>query len=154
MTVDLAGVTPPTERELFSISFQLRYERVQALIGIGDTRRRIVRTLLVEGDGWSINGMSEFLRIPRTTMQKAFRVLINLKIVRRDREGVHLTDRGRGLFLLIHRETIHICLGEQIGYSSNLISVLGKFYKEGFAPAPFAAEINFLKDLPFKIETY
>lgn len=143
--MDLESEPAPNEREWEVLAIQARYEYATRIFGVNLNARAILRVMMLHEGVWRVSPLAQITGIARSTVQSTLDRNIGVGLIARSEAGYSITGKGRGAVLRIHRETISIVMGEQEGFSAELIGYFR--YAPILAKNPESGKILFPKNL-------
>lgn len=135
-----------TDVERGVLAVQVRYDYCHQIIGLRRNTGNIYRILELYGSATK-HMLAETTGHSWGTIDGIVSRNIHSGFLAEEDGEVFITKSGRGFLARVHRETIKIAYGQQVGYSDQLIRALGEITR-GKIPSE-AAEISFEKNLPF-----
>ena len=110
------------ETELQFLQVQDNYASALVALGADFSIMRIKRFLEINGGGYSQSALADLLDIPRRTLGARVKQCVEWGAIRLAEDGVHLTEEGREMLLLVHSEALKIALGVQRGFDPALVA--------------------------------
>jgi DNA-binding MarR family transcriptional regulator len=151
-TVVKFGEPPLSGNEQALIRLRWRYGRATRALGVNRDARSIYWLLHLEKGCWPLQALAREVGITQSTTNRICKRNEAAGYFKHcKREGYCITEMGSDVLLRVHRETLRIACGGQIGFSPEVI----KLYRDlGFRNvSPDAVRISFPQNLPFFFDT-
>lgn len=126
--------------------FLYRYEEATRRLGVNPLTRQIFRTLMFDqGITWNVKRLAERFGRSRPTVREIVDRNVEGGYMLKKRTEIYISDRGLEIFEWVNRETCNIAMGEQAGFTEELI----RHFRDLGLPIidPDVATISFPNDL-------
>jgi diacylglycerol kinase family enzyme len=98
--------------------------------------------MAIHGGGvWSISALAQITGYTRAAVRVVLKRNVHLGMIDRREGGYALNSAGLGLLTRVHRETLEISTGRQVGYSADLLEWFHRVNTN--KPRPEAETISF-----------
>lgn len=122
--MNLSREPPLTRAETRLVEFLTRSNRALRMLNINTIGMEVLTVMLLHGDGWSLQSLSTFTGISRSTVRVTIERCERRKLVTKVNGKISLTYTGRMGLKRLYRETWAIAEGRQSGYTPTMLRFL------------------------------
>ena len=92
-------------------------------LGVDRKILRILRHMVLYGDGMTRSALATAIQIPRTSIMEQVKHLLKNGVLTSDGDNLLLTEQAVALYARVHSETEKVAFGRAQGYSGELVTI-------------------------------